>query len=109
MPLYREQTGGGGGADVSGSFVLAVNTGSLPFGRQLTAGPNVTIQDNGPGSTIVIGAATSGSNQLPTFLGQVMFAASESLDRFYPSLPLVNDEGYLLTNDPGYLVVSASI
>lgn len=43
-----------------GGYVLTGPVESLPNGRTLTAGDNITIEDNGPGSTIVI-SATGGS------------------------------------------------
>jgi hypothetical protein len=107
MPLYREETSGGSGADASGSFVLATPTGSLPLSRTLTAGSNITITDNGPGSTIVITSAASGTNIPPTALGQVLFASSASLARFNPSLPITTRNGWL-RNSSGLMLVSGS-
>lgn len=45
----------------SSSIMLTVATSSLPGARVLTAGSNVSIIDSGPGGTITISAATSGS------------------------------------------------
>lgn len=43
---------GEGVADVSASYVVLGNTGSLPNERQLSASVGLTLTDNGPGSTV---------------------------------------------------------
>ena len=109
MPLFGpqdESSGGGGGADISGSFVLMQLTGSLPDGRQLTAGPGVSILDNGPGATVVVSATTTSSFITPTAVGEVLFAATPG--QFVPSLPITTRNGWLVNNS-GYLLVSASL
>lgn len=53
------QVGNAAGGGETNPFVVATADASLPQSRVLTAGNNVTVTDNGPGSTIVI-ASTGG-------------------------------------------------
>ncbi len=56
---------GGGGADVSASYVVLGTTSSLPNERVLTAGSGISIQDNGPNGTVVISATGGGGGGTP--------------------------------------------
>ena len=46
-------------ADVAASYVVLSSTGSLQNERVLAAGSNISIQDNGPGNTLVINTLVS--------------------------------------------------
>jgi hypothetical protein len=107
MPLYRRTASSTGGGDQYAPYVLTSLTGSLPNARQLAAGPGVSITDQGPGLDVVISATTTSSFVVPTDLGELLFAATSA--QFVPCLPYVTDLGYLITQDQGYLVVSASL
>jgi hypothetical protein len=53
-------SGSGNAAPNTASYVLISSNANLTSGRVLTAGANVTITDNGPGSTIVINSSGGG-------------------------------------------------
>jgi hypothetical protein len=61
---------------------------------------------------VVVQGALEDLNQYivpkPTQLGQIMYSADSSILKFTPELPIVNegDEGFILTNEDGYIVVS---
>lgn len=63
----------GGGADVSASYIVIATTASLPNERALTAGPGITITDNGANSTVVI-SSSAGSffYPAPTYVSNSM-------------------------------------
>lgn len=51
---------GGSGAPTGSTYVTLTADGTLTNERVLTAGANITITDNGPGSTVVIAGAAGG-------------------------------------------------
>lgn len=56
--IIIDSTAGGGGSDVSASYVLIGNTGSLPNERALHPGFGATLVDNGSNSTVIFGVNT---------------------------------------------------
>lgn len=59
--LQSQISGGSGGGDSQGSFVLVTPEASEPNGRGLVVQTGVmTLNDNGPGTTIVVGIADGG-------------------------------------------------
>ena len=60
---------GGSGAPVGSSYITVAADGTLTDERVLTAGANITITDNGPGSTLVISGAAGGSGSSDETLG----------------------------------------
>jgi len=73
---------GGGGADVSASYVLIGNTGSLPNERALTAGSGISITDNGSNNTVVI-SATGGIVTGSSIRGQAAYQGFTSSSVFW--------------------------
>lgn len=99
-------TGDGGGADVSASYVVVGdNTGSLPNERRLAAGDGILITDNGPGNSVVISATgTSGSQtKAPIFSVPILAGthttntatsgSKQSIGAFYFNPAIINAFG----------------
>lgn len=63
--------GGGGGSsgEVSASYVVLGTTSSLANERVLTAGPGLTLQDNGANNTVVLGLQTLSSQSAVAYNG----------------------------------------
>jgi hypothetical protein len=71
-PVTFQLLTGGSGAPVGSKYVIiGPADGTLTDERVLTAGANVTITDNGPGSTVVIAASGGGGtdNEILEWLG----------------------------------------
>jgi hypothetical protein len=60
---------GGGGADVSASYVVIGLTSSLPNERALTAGAGISIVDSGPGGSVTVSLSTVSSQSATAYHG----------------------------------------
>lgn len=67
---------GGGGADVSASYVIIGNTGSLPNERALLAGTGISIVDGGAGAGVTI-STTGGAGEVSA--SYVVLSSTSSL------------------------------
>ena len=55
---------------------------------------------------VVHGVTSGGINVKPTQVGQFLYAVESSDLKFTPQLPVVNDQGFILVNDQGIVVVT---
>lgn len=106
MPLYRRTSPATPGADPNADFVVTSPTGSLPNSRTLTAGPGITVTDQGPGLDVVIAGTLTSSFIVPDQAAEVLFSPTSA--QFRASVPITSRGGWLV-NLEGQLLVSASL
>jgi hypothetical protein len=67
--INSTNTGGGGTVDPNAPIVVTFQTGSVPAGRNIVGGPGISIQDNGPGHSLIVGFTPLSSQSANTYDG----------------------------------------